>query len=212
MYLPRHFEETRVDVLHRLIQERPLGTLVVVTPAGLEASHLPFEIDAEPAPFGTLRGHVARANPIWKSFDARSDALVVFQGPDGYVSPAFYPSKARDARVVPTWNYVAVHAYGPLAALDDAAWLRSFVGRLTERHERGRADPWHVSDAPADFLDKMLRGIVGLEIPIRRLAGKWKLGQNRAPEDRLGAADGLSREAPAQAAGLAALVRDAAPG
>jgi transcriptional regulator len=204
MYLPRHFEETRVAVLHRLIEERPLGTLVTATRDGLEASHLPFEIDPDPAPFGTLRGHVARGNPQWKAFARDVDALVVFQGPDAYVSPALYPSKQADARVVPTWNYVVVHAYGPLRVIDDPKWLRGFVERLTNRHERARPDPWKIADAPADFVDKMLRGIVGLEIPIRRLAGKWKLSQNRVPADRLGVAAGL------EDAELAALVRQAA--
>jgi transcriptional regulator len=210
MYLPSHFEETRVDVLHRLIEERPLGTLVTRTPDGLEANHLPFEIDRQPPPFGTLRGHVARANPQWRSAAPGVEALVIFHGPDGYVSPGLYPSKRETGQVVPTWNYVVAHAVGPLRVVDDPAWLRGLVGRLTDRHERGRREPWKLGDAPADFIDAMLRAIVGLEMPILRLTGKWKLSQNRPPGDRAGVAEGLEREPRATGPDLAERVREAA--
>jgi transcriptional regulator len=191
MYVPGHFEETRGEVLRRLIGERPLGTLVTFGAAGLDANHVPFELDPEPAPLGTLRGHLARGNPQWRGFSPDVEALVVFHGPDAYVSPALYPSKRETGKVVPTWNYVVVHARGPLRIVEDPEWLRALVGRLTDRHERARPDPWKVSDAPPDFVDKMLRAIVGLEIPLRGLEGKWKLSQNRPLADRRGVAEGL---------------------
>lgn len=209
MYLPKHFAEERVDVLHRLIEAHPLGTLVTLAPDGPDANHLPFEISPDPAPFGTLRGHVARANPVWRTAASGARALVVFHGPGAYVSPGLYPSKREDARVVPTWNYVVVHAHGCLRAIEDPAWLRAFVERLTRRHEASRHEPWKVSDAPEDFIERMLRGIVGLELPIARLLGKWKLSQNRSPADRRGTEAGLRHEGGAAGEALAAWMRDA---
>jgi transcriptional regulator len=207
MYVPRHFTEDRVDVLHELIRRHPLGTLVVAGPAGLEASHVPFEISPEPAPFGTLRCHVARANPIWQQFDPDRPVLVVFQGEQGYVSPSWYAAKQESGKVVPTWNYAAVHAYGSAQAVHDAAWLRRMVEDLTNRHEQGRADPWQVSDAPADYVEKLLGAIVGVEIPVTRMLGKWKFSQNRSTADRQGVISGLERDgAPAQA-DVAAVVK-----
>src|SRR5207249_2616676 len=135
MYLPKHFEEARVEVLHDLIRAFPLGTLVTLTAGGLDANHIPFEVDPEPSPFGTLRGHVARANPVWRGISAGAEALVIFQGPDTYISPSWYETKAETGKVVPTWNYVVVHAHGVPRFIDDRAWLRAFVTRLTERHE-----------------------------------------------------------------------------
>src|SRR5437870_9970841 len=178
MYLPTHFEETRVQVLHALIGAHPLGALVAMTGAGLDANHIPFEIDPEPAPFGTLRGHVARANSIWRDSSPDVSALAIFHGPDAYISPSWYPAKQETGKVVPTWNYAVVHAHGPLRIIDDKAWLRDFVTKLTNRHEADRRDPWHVTDAPADYIDTMLEAIIGLEIPITRLVGKWKMSQN----------------------------------
>jgi transcriptional regulator len=207
MYLPKHFEETRTEILHGLIRARPLAALVTLTPGGLEANHIPFEIDPDPAPLGTLRGHVARANPVWRDFSPGLDALAIFQGPDAYVSPSWYPSKQEGGKVVPTWNYAVVHAYGPLRIIDDAAWLRGFVARLTNRHESGRATPWKVTDAPADYIDKMVGAIVGIEIPIARLAGKWKVSQNRPARDREGAAQGLLYEGGDAATAMAEMVR-----
>ena len=208
MYLPRHFTEERVHFLHRLIEAHPLGTLVTPGPDGPEANHLHFEISPEPAPFGTLRGHVARANPVWRSAVSGAPALVIFHGPDGYVSPSLYPSKREDARVVPTWNYLVVHAHGTLRAIEDPAWLRAFVERLTRRHEASRREPWQVSDAPEDFIASMLRGIVGLELPVAKLVGKSKLSQNRSPADRRAALEGLRREGGAAGEALAAWMRD----
>ncbi len=205
MYLPKHFEETRVDVLHGLIRAHPLGTLVTAGAGGLEANHVPFEIDPDPAPFGTLRAHVARANPVWR--DGAGDALVLFQGPEIYVTPSWYPTKRESGKVVPTWNYVAVHAYGRLRAIDDPAWLRAFVTRLTDRHEARRAAPWKVSDAPGDYVDQLLAAIVGIELPVARLLGKWKVSQNRPAADRAGVVAGLEGDGGDAARAMAAAVR-----
>jgi transcriptional regulator len=207
MYLPKHFEETRVGVLHDLIRSHPLGALVTLTPGGLDANHSPFEVDPEPAPFGTLRGHVTRANPLWREFSREVEALVIFQGQGTYVSPAWYPTKHETARVVPTWNYAVVHAHGALRVIDDRAWLRDFVTKLTNRHEAGRRDPWHVTDAPADYVDKQLGAIIGLEILATRLVGKWKMSQNRPVQDRDGVVDGLRLEGGDAGAAIAELVR-----
>lgn len=208
MYLPKHFEETRTETLHALIRARPFAALVTLTAHGIEANHLPFELDPEPAPFGTLRGHVARANPIWRDFTPGTDALVIFQGPDAYVSPSWYPSKQDGGKVVPTWNYAIVHAYGPLRIVDDAAWLRAFVTQLTDRHEAGRAKPWKVADAPDDYVEQMVKAIVGIELPIARLQGKWKASQNRSARDRAGVVEGLRAEGRDAAAVMAELVRE----
>ncbi len=203
MYDVAAFREDRVEVLHELIQAHPLATLVVNTAQGLEANHIPLLIDAEPAPFGTLLGHVARANPLWHAFDNKSDALAVFQGPQGYITPSWYPSKAEHGKVVPTWNYAVVHAHGPLIIHDNAEWLRKLVTRLTVSRESLREKPWQVTDAPPDYVDTMLQAIVGIEIPVRRVQGKWKMSQNRLPQDREGVMQSL--ESQGDAASLAML-------
>jgi len=208
MYLPKNFEETRIEVLHGLVRAHPLGALVTLGAGGLEANHIPFEIDSDPAPFGTLRGHVARANPVWRELSRGADALAIFQGPASYVSPSWYPTKQEGGKVVPTWNYAVVHAYGPLRAVDDPAWLRAFVERLTSRHESGRTAPWHVTDAPADYVDKMVTAIVGIELPVTRLLGKWKTSQNRPARDRAGVVAGLEQDGGDAARAMAALVRE----
>ncbi len=191
MYDVAAFREDRVEVMHALIQAHPLATLVTMTPQGLEANHIPFLIDAAPAPFGTLRGHVARANPVWRSFNAEVDVLAVFQGSQAYITPSWYPSKAQHGKVVPTWNYAVAHAQGPLKIVDDAEWLRALVTRLTASQESALEKPWQVTDAPADYINTMLKAIVGIEIPVRRLQGKWKMSQNRLPQDREGVIQGL---------------------
>lgn len=191
MYLPEHFAETRIDRLHQLIAERPLGTLVTLTADGLDANPLPFELDVEPAPLGTLRGHVARANPVWHRFDPGVEALTIFTGPQAYISPSWYPSKDSSGEVVPTYNYLAVHGYGEMKIVHDREWLRGLVTRLTNRFESERAVPWRVSDAPAAFIDKQLAAIVGIEITLTKLVGKWKVSQNRPDADRAGVITGL---------------------
>jgi transcriptional regulator len=190
MYLPSHFNEDELATMHALMHAHPLGALVTSGSAGLSAEHLPFLLDGDGAGPGILRAHVARANPLWREAQAGHDAaLVIFQGPAAYISPNAYPSKADGGRVVPTYNYAAVHAHGRIEVRDDAAWLRSLVARLTQRFEADRAGaarPWRIEDAPAAFIDAQLRAIVGIEIRIERLEGKWKMSQNRAATDRLG--------------------------
>ena len=199
MYDVEAFREERIEVLHALIQAYPLATLVtrMTTGAqGLEANHIPLLFDPEPGPdrkFGTLRGHVARANPVWRTFNADTEVLAVFQGPQGYITPSWYLGKAQHGKVVPTWNYAVVHAHGPLKIIDDAEWLRKLVTRLTKSQESPREKPWQVTDAPADYIDTMLNAIVGIEIPVSRLQGKWKMSQNRLPQDRDGVVEGLEQ-------------------
>jgi len=192
VYLPPPFKEDRVDVLHEAIRRAGLATLVTVTPDGLIASHVPMLLDPEPAPCGTLIGHLAKPNP--QARGAIGEALAIFEGPDAYITPSWYATKRATGKVVPTWNYVAIHAYGIVEFFADKARLREIVTRLTERHEAARADPWAVSDAPADFIDGMLNGIVGFALPIKRLEGKWKMSQNRPAEDRAGVIAGLTAE------------------
>jgi transcriptional regulator len=212
MYLPGHFEETRVDVLHGLIRARPFATLVTVGPDGPVADHIPMLVDPEPAPFGTLRGHIARPNPLWRTHPSDKHALAIFHGPQAYISPNWYPSKHGDSRVAPTWNYAVVQATGPLVVIDDREWLRAFVSRLTDRFEAGQPDPWSVSDAPAEFVERLVGGIVGIEIPIARLEGKWKVSQNRPEADREGTARGLEADGSTEALAMAELVRAAKRG
>lgn len=202
MYEVEAFRETRVEVMHALMRAHPLATLVTHTDEGLEANHLPLLMHEQSGPYGTLRGHVARNNPLWRTFKAETDALAVFQGPQGYITPSWYPTKARTGKVVPTWNYAVVHAYGPLRIIEDAAWLCELVTRLTTRHEASRDKPWQVSDAPADYMHGMLKAIVGIEIPVRRLQGKWKMSQNRLPHDRNGVIAGLDEHGDAASRSL----------
>lgn len=191
MYVPPLFKEDHVDVLHAAIREAGLATLVTLTPGGLIASHIPLLLDPDPAPYGTLLGHLARPNPQAKGAVAGTEALVIFQGPDAYITPSWYETKRQTGKVVPTWNYVAIHAYGPVTFFNDADRLLDIVTRLTDREEGKRAAPWAVTDAPPDFIDGMLKGIVGFSLPIARLEGKWKMSQNRPAEDRAGVVDGL---------------------
>ena len=209
MYLPSHFEQQAPEALHALMREHPLATLVTVRSDGPTADHIPLEFDAATR---TLRGHVARANPLWRE-SAGHPVLAVFCGPQTYVSPSWYPSKATTHKVVPTWNYTVVHAHGNLQTVEDAPWLHKLVSRLTHHHESTRAQPWTVNDAPDDYVQQMLRAIVGIQIPVERLVGKWKISQNRSVDDRLGVADGLAGEShhQDQAAAMAELVRGPRP-
>jgi transcriptional regulator len=206
MYSPQQFEEQQLTVLHDLIRSHPLGTFVVVANAGLEANHIPFLVDPDKGVYGTLRGHVARANPVWNQFGNAVEALAIFQGPESYITPSWYPSKHADGRAVPTWNYAVVHAYGQPKMIEDRGWLLEHVTQLTTMHEAGQALPWEVSDAPRDFTEQMLSRIVGIEIPISKLQGKWKVSQNRKVPDRLGVAAGLESQATDRSLAMAELV------
>jgi len=203
LYQPKHFEQTDRAQIAALLRAHPLATLVHVSSTGLTADAVPLLFDVDEGANGMLRGHVARANPLWRHADGR-DVLAVFNGPQGYVTPSWYASKGEHGKVVPTWNYAVVHVHGRLRAIDDVSWLRAFVERLTATHEAARAAPWSVNDAPADYIDSMLRAIVGFEIAVTRVEAKWKVSQNRAVSDRDGVAAGLDAEG--QAA-MAALVR-----
>lgn len=187
MYIPAHFEERDAAKLHAAILAYPFGTIVIDSPSGLLPSHVPIMLEPDRGELGSLLFHVAKANPQWRSVTPQTEALAIFLGPHAYVSPSWYPTKRESGKVVPTWNYVAVHAYGPLEIIQDPAELRALVTRLTAVHEANVPTPWSPADAPAEFIDGQLRAIVGLRMPIRRLAGKWKLGQNRPEADRLGA-------------------------
>ena len=197
MYLPKHFEQHDPAALAGLMRDHPLATLVTWQDGAPTADHVPLEFDASTQ---TLRGHVARANPLWKM--AGQPVLAVFCGPQAYVSPSWYPSKAETHKVVPTWNYVVVHAQGELRVVDQAPWVHDLVSRLTGHHEAPQTAPWAVSDAPDDFVQTMLRAIVGIEIPVNKLIGKWKMSQNRHDADRSGVARGLAASGHEQAAHL----------
>ena len=209
MYLPTSFEPPDTDTLLQFLRAHSFGALVTVTSHGLDGNHLPFVFDPEPSPYGTLRGHVARANPIWRECQSGADALVIFQGPDSFISPSWYPTKGETGAVVPTWNYIVVHAHGTVRVVEDAGWLRAHVEALTNRHEASRKEPWAVSDAPADYIAKMVGAIVGIEMPISRLIGKWKLSQNRSARDRAGVVEGLLGEGSESASRMAGLVKSA---
>src|SRR3989441_4643551 len=209
MYLPKHFEETRVPVLHELIRAHPLGALVVLTSRGLPANPIPFEVEPDPAPFGTLRGHIARANPLWGDFSRDVEALAIFQGPGTYISPSWYPTKREHGKVVPTWNYAVVHAYGALRVIDDPVWLRAQLEALVRRHEAQSAAPWSISDAPPEFIGRMIESIIGFEIAISRVKGKWKVSQNQPAANRAGVVDGLRQRGDTNALEIADLVEEA---
>lgn len=211
MYIPKLFEETRLDVLHAAMRQSRLAVLVTTGAEGIEASHLPLMLDPAAGPNGTLYGHLAKANPQWHRFDAGKPALVIFSGPDAYVSPSWYPTKAETHRVVPTWNYVAIHAYGTLSVHTQPGELRDLVSRLTAIHEgreaeRARATPWAVDDAPEDFVQAQLKGIVGISLPIDQLEGKFKMSQNRPAGDRAGVVSALESSESAVDRDVAALI------
>ncbi|MCM5682659.1 FMN-binding negative transcriptional regulator [Schlegelella sp. S2-27] len=191
MYTPKHFEEHDPGVLHGLIRAYPLGTWVTSAGGELLVNHVPFLLHAERGEHGTLVAHVPRANPVWQSFSREQPSAVVFQGPQAYVSPSWYPSKHANGKAVPTWNYAVVHAHGMPRVIDDPLWLLAHVSELSDTHEAGHAVPWKVSDAPTDFIEKLLAVLVGIEIPIARLEGKWKVSQNRPRHDKLGILAGL---------------------
>ena len=207
MYVPRLLEETDPAVLHGLIRAHPLGMWVTQAGSELIANHIPFLLDADRGPHGTLVGHVARANPVWESFSPTVASLVVFRGADSYITPSWYPSKRVHGRAVPTWNYAVVHASGMPRAIQDRDWMLRLVTRLTDAQEASRPEPWKGSDAPAEHVDRLLNNIVGIEIPIDRIVGKWKANQTSPPADKLGVIEGLLERGDSQSREMAALVR-----
>jgi transcriptional regulator len=205
MYLPSHFAETRSEVLHALMRERPFATLVTQGDDGLSADHLPLHFAAGIGPHGALQGHAARANPLWRDA-ADSEVLAIFHGPQAYVTPSWYETKRADGKAVPTWNYVVVHARGRLRVIDDPAWLRAQLETLVDRHEAPLPEPWHIADAPPDYIEKMLGAIVGIEIVISELSGKWKTSQNQPEINRAGVVAGLREQGTDNSLQMAELV------
>ena len=193
MYIPRHNEEKRVPVMHALIVSQPLGTLVTLGTSGLFASHIPMVLEDDGSEFGLLKAHISRANTQWRDLVPTVDALAIFAGHQHYISPKWYPGTKEHGKEVPTWNYVVVHAYGSLKVIQDENWLLTNVEKLTDIHEAGSPTAWRVSDAPKDFIRSQLQGIVGLELSIRRLEGKWKVSQNRTESERKGVIEGLTK-------------------
>ncbi|KFX66842.1 FMN-binding negative transcriptional regulator [Paraburkholderia fungorum] len=194
MYIPAHFDEPRTEVLHTLIKENPFGILFTHGKSGMDANHIPFELKAAEGTCGVLHAHVARANPVWQDVADGDEVLVVFRAGDAYISPSWYPSKHEFHKQVPTWNYRVVHAYGRISIHDDERYVRGVVGRLTRTHEASQPKPWKMTDSPADYIDAMLKAIVGVEIEITRLVGKIKLGQNKDVRDIRGAGAALNEQ------------------
>lgn len=192
MYRPDHFRVDDVPAMHALMRARPLAALVSGGAAGLYATHLPTVLKGD-GPFGLVEFHLARANPHWKVLAEGDEALMIFQGPEGYITPNWYPSKVEHAKVVPTWNYAVVHAYGQPEVMQHADWLRRHVGELTAQQERSEAQPWALTDAPERYVEVMLRGIIGFRFAVTRLEGKWKMSQNREMKDRDGVVKGLTQ-------------------
>jgi transcriptional regulator len=207
MYQPSTFREDRIEVKHDLIRAHPLGLLFTAGPAGLIANPFPFLIDSQNSELGTLRVHIARANPQWRELEMVEECLIVFQGPQDYVTPSWYATKRETGKVVPTWNYATVHAWGRPRVMNDDAWLRRQLDDLTLSREGSRPAPWKVDDAPSDFVAAQMRAIVGVEIPISRIEGKWKMSQNRPEADRAGVLAGF-RERGEAGESMAALVAE----
>lgn len=191
MYVPEHFRETRIEVLRAFVERHSFGTLVAVTPEGITANHIPMQLLSGSDGPGLLRGHIARANPLWRLLQPGASVLAIFIGPDHYVSPSWYPSKHEHGEAVPTWNYATVHVKGHIRFIDDPGWLRTLVESLTDEHERQSVNRWRITDAPADYIAGMLRAIVGFEIQVSAIEGKFKGSQNRSAADRAGVAEAL---------------------
>ena len=205
MYIPRAHNEERVTVLQKLIEDQPFASLITVGSSGLFASHIPMVLEQN-GPMGQLRGHISRANTQWRDYNPSIEALAIFSGPQHYITPNWYLEKQDTGKVVPTWNYVVVHAYGYLNIIEDAEWLRTHLASLTSIQEAESPVPWKIGDAPEDYIAALLKGIVGLEMTIERLEGKWKVSQNRSDEDRNGVAKGLAELNTAESLAMKALV------
>ncbi len=206
MYLPAQFEQPDIEVMHELIRNRPLATLVTLGANGINANHIPLHLEPTPEPFGVLCGHIARANPLWRDLVSNVETLAIFHGPDAYISPSWYATKQEAGKVVPTWNYAVVHAYGSLRIIDDAVWVRTQLEALTQQNEAAFPESWAVSDAPEDFTEKLLGAVVGIEMVITRLTGKWKVSQNQPPQNRHSVIQGLNASGQGEAVAMAALV------
>jgi len=206
MYIPPQFEQPDIEAMHALIRDRPLATLVTLGANGISANHIPLHLSPTPEPFGVLRGHVARANPLWRDFASDVETLAIFHGPDAYISPSWYATKQEAGKVVPTWNYAVVHAYGFLRVIDDAAWVRTQLEELTQHNEAAFPEPWAVADAPEDFTEKLIGAVVGIEMVITRLIGKWKVSQNQPSQNHRSVIQGLSDSGQSEALAMAALV------
>ncbi len=209
MYVPPQFAEPRIETMHALMRAHPLATLVVYRASGLEANHIPLLLSPTPEPYGVLQGHIARNNPLWHELDRETEALAIFHGPHSYISPSWYPAKQEHGKVVPTWNYAVVHAHGRPRAIEDEIWIRAQIAALTTQQEAGFAVPWQISDAPAEFVDKMIEHIVGIEFVIDRLQGKWKVSQNQLAQNRAGVVRGLEAGGDTASLQMAALVAQA---
>jgi transcriptional regulator len=205
MYIPRVNQEDRLPVIHRLMEDQPFASLITVGSGGLFASHIPMVLEQNGA-MGLLKGHLSRANTQWRDYSPAVEALAIFAGPQHYITPTWYPEKEETGKVVPTWNYVVVHAYGHLKVVEDSEWLMAHLEKLTRIHEDGSPVPWKVGDAPADYVASQVKGIVGLELTIDRLEGKWKVSQNRSEHDRIGVAKGLAELNTTQSLAMKALV------
>lgn len=208
VYIPKHFNEQKVSVMHELMRVCPLATLVTIASNGLTANHIPLLLVENLSPFGTLQGHVARANPVWRDSLPEVEALAVFHGADAYITPTWYATKKETGKVVPTWDYVAVHAYGVLRVVDDAEWLRSQIERLTAYHESERVEQWKLTDAPEDYIEKLIATVVGIEMVITKLEGKWKVSQNQPEQNKLGVVSGLQNRNKPKDLTMAELVAD----
>ncbi|MGD0443241.1 MAG: FMN-binding negative transcriptional regulator [Edaphobacter sp.] len=209
MYIPRANKEDRVWVIHKLMEDHPFASLITMVSSGLFASHIPMVLEQDGA-MGRLKGHLSRANTQWRDYNPSVEALAIFSGPQHYITPNWYPEKQETGKVVPTWNYVVVHAYGFLKVVEDTEWLMAHLASLTSIHEAESPVPWKISDAPADYIASQVKGIVGLEMVIERLEGKWKVSQNRSQQDRSGVAEGLARLNTAESQAMKVLVEEKA--
>ncbi len=208
MYQPPHHREDRREVQHALIRSHPLGLVISSGEGGLLANPIPFRLVKTDEGLGTLQAHMAKANPQWRALSAGAEVLIVFQGADHYITPSWYETKRETGKVVPTWNYALVQVRGTVRVIEDSQWIRAQVDRLTDGHESKRMIPWAVGDAPDDFITAQLKGIVGIEVQITRIEGKWKVSQNRNEADRRGVAEGLEADGSEAAGAMAAMVRE----
>jgi transcriptional regulator len=208
MYIPQANKEDRLPVLHQFMDDQPFASLITMGTSGLFASHIPMVLERTGTGFGRLNLHISRANPQWRDFSPSVEALAIFSGPNHYITPNWYPEKQATGKVVPTWNYAVIHAYGQLRVIEDTQWLMAHLESLTNIHEAGSPAPWKVDDAPADYIASLAKGIVGLELTIQRLEGKWKVSQNRSRLDRAGVASGLAERNTSESFAMKALVEN----